>query len=384
MRTHVLAASAFFLTISAHAAPPYDGTVWIDADVIVTTDTTTFVDHLPPTGRGVQHTGNHPRLMMHARNPDRWSTLNAHIYHAWYGAGMDSQSGLMIELQVNPVFAEARARELPERYARMVGQLPAVLREAVDEIEINPGDYSASGFHRGWACGIYLYVDMMEAEWNRPFAEEIILHEAAHCLEDEHPNTAGWRDAQDADAEFISEHAASQPHREDFAETFSAWTAVRYTPDCLDDSDRTLIASAIPSRIAYLDEAISDDDMQPFERSDMSDGYFIPFFAAADSTAIGFMRIVNRSDRAGTVSIVAIDDTGESYAPVTLDIGAREARHFNARDLERGNPDMGLHGHVGNRPGNWCLTLTTTLDIVPLAFTRGPDGMIVPVTVIVE
>ena len=251
---------------AAYAAPPYDGTVWLDPDMIEPGDTTTFVDHLPPTGRGVQHRGNDSRLMMHVRNPDRFSTLSAHIYDAWYDADMASQSGRMVEIEVNPDFPEWRARALANRYAGMLGQLPRVLRDSVDEVEINPGDYSASGFHRGWACSIYLYADMMEAEWNEPFAEEIILHEAAHCLEGEHRDTAGWKAAQRADPGFISQHAENHPHQEDFAETFSAWTAVRYRLNRIDDGIAETIGNTIPNRLAYLDGAISEEDMAPFAK----------------------------------------------------------------------------------------------------------------------
>ena len=343
--------------------------MWIDPDVIGPADPTALDDH--------RHEGSHDRSLMWARNPDRWKNVDAHVYKARYGTHE-------ADVQVNPDFTEPRARELAQRYARMVGQLPAVLREAVDEIEINPGDYSASGFHRGWACSIYLYVDQVEAEWNVPFAEEIIAHEAAHCLEDDYRDTAGWRDAQRADPDFISHHADTNPHQEDFAETFPAWMAVRYRPDRLDDADRALIGDAIPNRLAYLDEAITDEDMAPFERADESRGYFVPFFAAADRTAPGFMRVVNRSDRAGTVTIVATDDRGNSYPSVTLSLGPGVAQHFNAQDLESGNPAKGLDGHVGDREGNWRLTLTTTLDIVPLAFLRNPGGVVIPVPVISE
>ena len=271
----------------------------------------------------IRHEGSHDRSLMWARNPDRWKNVDTHVYRARYGAHE-------ADVQVNPDFTEPRARGLAERYARVVGQLPAVLREAVDEIEINPGDYSASGFHRGWACSIYVYVDMMEAEGNERFVEEIIAHEAAHCLESEHRDTSGWKDAQDADPEFISDHAEANPHQEDFAETFAAWMAVRYVVDRVDDSDRALIVGAIPNRLAYLDEAISERDMRPFERAPESRVYFVPFFMAADRAAPGFMRIVNRSEHAGTVEIIATDDRGDSYPPVTLGLDAREAKHFNA------------------------------------------------------
>ena len=126
----------------------------------------------------------------------------------------------------------------------------------------------------------------------------------------------------------------------------------------------------------------AEENVPSSTRSGTSVGYFVPYFAAADRAAPGFMRIVNRSERGGAITIVATDDRGDSYAPVTLDIGAGEAKHFNAYDLERGNAAKGLRGRVGDRNGNWRLTLTTTLDIVPLAFLRNATGIVIPVAVL--
>ena len=47
-----------------------------------------------------------------------------------------------------------------------------------------------------------------------------------------------------------------------------------------------------------------------------------------DAGREGFVRIVNLSGESGTVSIHAIDDTGERFGPVTLSIGANAAVHF--------------------------------------------------------
>ena len=74
---------------------------------------------------------------------------------------------------------------------------------------------------------------------------------------------------------------------------------------------------------------------------------------ASSQSLQGFVRILNQSDRAGTVSIRAFDDTGREFGPVSLSIVARSARHFNSSDLERGNRDKGLSGGVGDGSGNW-------------------------------
>ena len=90
----------------------------------------------------------------------------------------------------------------------------------------------------------------------------------------------------------------------------------------------------------------------------------------------GFVRIINRSDRTGSVSIEAIDDTGRRFDPVVLSLGAKGAAQFNSRDLEQGNDGVGLSEGVGDGTGNWRLELETTLDIEPLAYVRTSDGFL--------
>ena len=101
------------------------------------------------------------------------------------------------------------------------------------------------------------------------------------------------------------------------------------------------------------------------------------FMSASDMERQGFVRIINRSDRAGTVTIHAIDDSGREAAPVTLSLDAKETRHFNSGDLERGNSDKELTGSTGSGEGHWRLKLETDLDIEPLAYIRTPaDGFL--------
>ena len=97
---------------------------------------------------------------------------------------------------------------------------------------------------------------------------------------------------------------------------------------------------------------------------------------ASDPVVQGFIRIINHSDRDGTVQIHAIDDTGERFGPVTLTIEAKASRHFNSDDLESGNADKGLSGEVGDGNGDWRLELETSLDIEPLAYLRTEDGFV--------
>ena len=101
------------------------------------------------------------------------------------------------------------------------------------------------------------------------------------------------------------------------------------------------------------------------------------FAAAANPDGYqGFVRIINRSDEAGEVSVEAVDDAGMSYGPVTLGIDANETVHFNSGDLEQGNADKGLVEDIGEGIDDWRLTLRSGLDIEVLAYNRTHDGLL--------
>ena len=103
----------------------------------------------------------------------------------------------------------------------------------------------------------------------------------------------------------------------------------------------------------------------------------VPLVTSADNESRqGFVRIINRSERTGTVQIHAIDDEGHRFDPIELSLDAKQTRHFNSKDLEDGNPTKGLSRGVGGGTGNWRLELETDLDIEVLAYIRTPDGFL--------
>ena len=102
----------------------------------------------------------------------------------------------------------------------------------------------------------------------------------------------------------------------------------------------------------------------------------LPFFRAAGRRDQGLARIINRSNRAGTVRIYGIDDLGQRRGPITLRLEPNQARHFSSRDLEDGN--AGLSDGLGNGVGDWRLELVSTLDIEPSAYIRTTDGLLTP------
>ena len=107
--------------------------------------------------------------------------------------------------------------------------------------------------------------------------------------------------------------------------------------------------------------------------------YQVPLFPSAMDVLgrQGFVRVRNRSDRAGLVRIEAYDDSaGFRKAIVHLRIGAGETRHFNSQDLERGNGAKGLIGSTGPAAGARVLTVSSRLDIEVLSYIRTADGFL--------
>ena len=65
------------------------------------------------------------------------------------------------------------------------------------------------------------------------------------------------------DKTFISDYARENPHREDIAESYLTYLAIRYRPNRISDSLKMTIESAIPNRIKYFDN--QSFEMYPIE-----------------------------------------------------------------------------------------------------------------------
>ena len=114
-------------------------------------------------------------------------------------------------------------------------------------------------------------------------------------------------------------------------------------------------------------------------RQSVARSHTLPFVTSASNVGQpGFVRVINRTDRGGSVRIVAIDDTGRRFGPVNMWLPGRHTRHFSSKELEQGvNRQLtGLSGGIGDGAGNWRLELATKLDIEPLAYIRRADGFV--------
>lgn len=106
--------------------------------------------------------------------------------------------------------------------------------------------------------------------------------------------------------------------------------------------------------------------------------YEVPFFTPATNTQQqGFIRVINHSNQSGSVTVLGIDDSGQSSAQTaSFSLAAGQTKHFNSQDIELGNSGKGLSGSLGDGSGNWRLILRTSLDIEVLAYIRTPSGFL--------
>ena len=102
----------------------------------------------------------------------------------------------------------------------------------------------------------------------------------------------------------------------------------------------------------------------------------VPLFLAAGGAREGFLRVINRSAVSGDVAVEAVDDEGNRFGPVRLEMRARQTVHFNSNDLQGGNAAKGLSGGVGMGEGDWRLELTSELDLQVLSYIRTMDGFL--------
>jgi hypothetical protein len=85
---------------------------------------------------------------------------------------------------------------------------------------------------------------------------------------------AGWIAAQIADSGFISTYARDNPQREDIAESFLPYLAVRYRSDRITQGLKDTIDQTIPHRIAYFDGL--GLAMYPFTTTGVTENFGVP------------------------------------------------------------------------------------------------------------
>ena len=231
--------------------PPFTGTVWIPgtSDILNTYDPTFF--------RSLKKITDAPREMFDRRT-GTFDTLNPFLFEA------DFADGLKIEVQVNSEFEtpdSAEAAALIYLYA--VGQLPTELRQEVDTIWLHKGNEDFGGGNNN----LLIHHERGLTYIDQKVLEEVFLHEASHTSLDPHHYGEEWKKARSADANnYISIYAKDNPDREDIAETFPMYYALRYKASRVSIDLLRTIQNTVPNRINYFDQFFSEMEPAPYAR----------------------------------------------------------------------------------------------------------------------
>lgn len=217
--------------------PPFSGTGFFDADLITASDPTVF--------QTLTAKGQAERTMFD-RRPAAFIKLNAFLFDAKYS------DGLTIEIQVNPEFGSSAVAQLQaEKYAPVIGRLPKGLRLSVETVWIHKGIYDFGGGNKN----LLIHTERGDEYIASGFLEEIFLHEGVHTsLDDPYATSTGWLTAQKNDqGNFISTYARDNPTREDLAESFLVWFAVRHRSARITSDNASTVTQTMPNRLAYFD-----------------------------------------------------------------------------------------------------------------------------------
>ena len=208
--------------------------------------------------------------------------------------------------------------------------MPTLLRTNVKTVWIHKGNQPLGGGNNN----ILIHADHAEESIAKGFLEEELVHEGAHTSLDPPwmgiVNAVDWRAAQTADGNFISDYARDHPEREDIAESFLPYLAVRYRSARISRPYERTILETMPNRIAYFDRLLqvqSDNAMLPIT-ADLRQSLSFAHFGNGGSITSDLV-LVNVKPSATYPAIYFYDQMGalidpESVVDVTEDLEVRE------------------------------------------------------------
>ena len=192
---------------------------------------------------------------MFDRRTGTFDTVNPFLFEA------DFADGLKIEVQVNSEFETPDSAEAAAlTYLHAVGQLPTLLRTEVETIWLHKGDEDFGGGNNN----LLIHHERGLTYIDQGVLEEVFLHEASHTSLDPHHYGEEWKRARSADANSISIYSRDNPDREDIAETFPMYYALRYKASRVSSDLLRTIENTVPNRINYFDQFFSEMEPAPY------------------------------------------------------------------------------------------------------------------------
>lgn len=218
------------------------------ANSVVSTDFDFILDDDPSVEESFRYVERGRREMPDKRSNELFA--EAYIFEVTYSsAGGDPKR---IEIWANTDFGSIRKAAPNARHlARVIGQQPAIFREALKHVVLHSGDETAFAEERG---GFFvIYAENIDKRLSTHDLQETVFHESAHvALEAVHATAPGWVEAQVADGGFITRYAESLPEKEDIPESALFAFVVLNHPGRLPAEVEALVRERIPNRLAYF------------------------------------------------------------------------------------------------------------------------------------
>ena len=219
--------------------PPWGGTIFITGNIITKNDPSTY---LSQEYKGISYRN------MFDRRKAIFSNTEAHIFNTYYS------DNHYIEVQVNSEFSFEEAELESYKYAWLIGQLPKVLKRDIETVWIHKGIYDWGGGNNN----ILIHTGQTSKFENYKtgnIVEETLIHEAAHTSIDAYYyGTSEWNEQVKNDGyKYVSTYAQEFPKREDIAEMFPLYIAVRYFPDRISEDVKNKFLSTSINRVKYFD-----------------------------------------------------------------------------------------------------------------------------------
>lgn len=212
--------------------PPYDGTVFIDKNMVTDLDPSSFrggVGDLVYAGKKCRVLWDHG-----------WKTHpDTHVFKVSFSDGVKT------EMWVVPEIGRKRAKKMVRETAFHLGQVPQFLRRGMRVVMIAKGE----GGFGGNPDGHVNFYDQDFTEFKRNgFMTEVLIHEGGHAtLDKTFYGWKKWKLAVQKDGGFVSDYAEDNPNREDVAETVSTWVGTKLK--LLNKAQRDKIKKQIPYRL---------------------------------------------------------------------------------------------------------------------------------------
>ena len=219
--------------------PPWGGTIFITGNIITENDPSTYLSQ--------EYKGISFRNMFDRRKAS-FSNIEAHIFDTYYS------DDHYIEVQVNSEFTFEQAELESYKYGWYIGQLPKVLKRDIETVWIHKGIYDWGGGNNN----ILIHTGQTSKFENYKtgnIVEETLIHEAAHTsIDTYYYGTSEWNEQVKNDGyKYVSTYAQDFPNREDIAEMFPLYIAVRYFPDRISEDVKNKFLSTSINRVKYFD-----------------------------------------------------------------------------------------------------------------------------------